>query len=240
MAVSWEPALQPPARTDMEVGDAPGDPGLGPVGVLMPQPLLRILQAHPVQLGWGERLERRFPGGEGRGQIDEPSVYSCDRSDLSGMQERQLEDDVAAPRLAGNQRPVHAETDHDGAKILHQRSEVVTDLGSVRPAVTPLVNGYHPMTRPRQAAPHSLPDVGVGSETMDEKHLAPCALIGLRSPLDDVEVGPVTGPHRVARAHRIHWPSRLGAAEQTADGAGIDGGRQTADGRRQPESCRLV
>ena len=133
-----------PSAQHLDVGEGAGDPALGPIGMVAADHLLEVGGGRADQRRWGQGGLAGRPVGKTMAQLHRPPVDQDQALSGIGMADRQLEDHVGAPALAGDPRapPVlPAEVGEHGQQIAGQGGEVVAVVGLVRLPVAPLVHG---------------------------------------------------------------------------------------------------
>ena len=100
-------ATVPSGRTS-KLASVPADAGLGPVGVGGADVPPRCRRGAAGEPGRRERGAARLPVGEVGAELEPAAVDAGDPADERGVTGGQLQDDVATPGLAGDDRPVQA------------------------------------------------------------------------------------------------------------------------------------
>ena len=149
----------------MQVGrDGP----LREVRVLGPDPRLELDEG---QVAEGRRREggpARFPGRVGVGKLDDPAIDADDAPDDVGVAPGQLENHVATPGLAGQDRPPEPECLDERDQV--PNGDVVSILArrSIRSAVAALIESDDRVAACVQTLGHRVPQAEVGRQAMDE------------------------------------------------------------------------
>ena len=141
-----------PARTS-KLASAPADAGLGPVRVGRADVALDLVASRrPASRGGGEGGAAGLPVGEVAARLQPAAVDADDPADELRVAGRELQDDVAAPGLAGDDRPVEAQRARSAPRGRRDGRDVVRAVGLGRAAVAAEVDGERRVAGARRAA----------------------------------------------------------------------------------------
>ena len=165
--VDREVAPQDPGRVDAEVAERGVLPGVAPE---RPEPLANalaeLLDRH-VGVRGSQPLLRLGPAHPGR-ELDEAAVDQDERTRRRIDRRRVVERDVAAPRVADEHRPIHAELPERAARVGDDGVEVVAVVRLVGAAVAALVERDDAEARCEPGG-DLLPDLEVGGEAVQQR-----------------------------------------------------------------------
>ena len=129
-------------------------------------PRSRPAGARPAAAAPGRRGRR--PSREVAAGLQPAAVHAHDAADEVRMADREVEDDVAAPRLAGDDGPLEAQPLDDGREVVGHGGDVVGAVGLGRPAVprrSTATTGWPAATSARR---HAVPEARVRRQAVDQ------------------------------------------------------------------------
>ena len=169
VALEGQPWRDGAVAADLEVGQLPEPPLLRPVRRALLEPGADVLDGCAEQARRCHDGPSVLPVGEALPELDQAAIDARDAGDGERMTVRQLEHDVAAPRLAGDHRLGPTE-------VLDQQPQIVGDGAHVeavvrlgRVTVPALIDGHDRMPLLRETPRDPVPQARVGRETMDEQ-----------------------------------------------------------------------
>src|SRR5262245_42836732 len=168
MTVPREPRLDQPVLADTEARQRGGDGAIGEVGTSRAHPRLERFQCQMIEPWRRQRGQTRVPRGEPLGQLDDATVDTDDAAHVGGVAPAVFEDDVAAPRLPGQDRPREPERFDHRPKIADGDVHVVARLGRVGASVPALIQGDHGVTVGVKSFGDAIPQPEIRGQPMDE------------------------------------------------------------------------
>jgi hypothetical protein len=197
VAVEREPRGDRAVVAHLEVGEGALTAGFGPVGRRRLDPSGDVGDRGAGELRGSECRSGVVPLREPAREVDEAAVDTGDHRHHLGMGPRQLEHDVAAPRLTGDGRAFPPEVVDQQSQIVRDGGHVVAVVGLGRSAVPALVDGNDGVPEVGEVASDPVPQASVRGEAVHEQErrrvvdVRPVAGV----PVDRVELD--TGRERV-------------------------------------------
>ena len=142
-----------PSGPDLEVGERAADAGLGPVRVRRADVALDLVEPAPGEPRRREGGAAGLPVGEVAARLEPAAVHAGDPADQLRVARRELQDDVAAPRLAGDDRPLEPSRSMSAARSSATVGDVVRSVRLRRATVPPQVDGERRVAGARPARP---------------------------------------------------------------------------------------
>ena len=168
MAIALQPRLDGAVGPRAEAVQVRADGALAEVRQLRLHPGLELGQREVVQARRRHRGQAVLPRGKPVGQLDDAAVDARDAADDLRLAPAELQHDVAAPRLAGQHRPLEAERADQREQVGHGGLEVVSGRRRIRAPVTALVDGEHAVAERVEPLGHAVPETDVGRQPVDE------------------------------------------------------------------------
>ena len=166
--------IPPETRLDRAVCAGPEavevcrDRAIGEVRDLGAQPGFQLGEREVVELRRRQRRHAGVPRLEPVGELDDSAVDARDAAHGVRPAPGQSQHDVAAPRLAGQNRAPETQRADQGEQVGNRGVEIVASLRGVRAPVTALVEPDHRVAERVKPLRHAVPQTDVGRQPVDE------------------------------------------------------------------------